>query len=448
MRTSEKSGPQLKELVSPIEERHIDYILEEEFSVNPDFLKFFLEQARLAASDKSRIVECPQESDCIAVRSATTGKGETDLLVKYGASGATLPTAILIEDKIRAGFQPDQPNRYRARGEEGKRQEWSEYWTCLVAHEKYPAKKNDFDAVVSLEALREYFAQKTDERSRFRVRVLEQTIRKYEATGVQIPDPGMTRFRALYAAECAKSLDRGRWEYEEPRDAWWDDTWFFFRGTAWPKGVQIRHQARTGYIDVIVPTSDPSTLRAMVEQWQAWCPDGPTPTIDVVPVGKSKCAFQLRVPKVTDFSIHAQPPEFEEFFAAIEFLTGLYEKTCHLLPKALRIPDIQQAPLTEEDRDMRALRAMLLGFMRSTVTCLGTQMPYPLPDIRLLTASTAAKGQYFASPGLMGGFLLELREDEKHNRYIQSEYWSRQWGSFSVRHKITASEVLELKEEA
>jgi hypothetical protein len=33
-------------LVSPVEERHIDYILEEEFSLNPDFLRFFLEQAR------------------------------------------------------------------------------------------------------------------------------------------------------------------------------------------------------------------------------------------------------------------------------------------------------------------------------------------------------------------------------------------------------------------
>jgi len=91
---------------------------------------------------------------------------------------------------------------------------------------------------------------------------------------------------------------------------------------------------------------------------------------------------------------------------------------------------------------------MLLGFMRCTVTCLGTQMPYPLPDLRLLTASTSEKERYFASPGLMGGFLLELRDDDKHNRYILSEYWSRQWGSHSVRHKITATSVLKLNEEA
>ena len=69
---------------------------------------------------------------------------------------------------------------------------------------------------------------------------------------------------------------------------------------------------------------------------------------------------------------------------------------------------------------------MLLGFMRSKVICLRTEMPHPLPDLRLLTASIPEKDRYFASSGLMGGFFLELREDEKHNRYVISEYSSRQ----------------------
>jgi hypothetical protein len=50
--------PEHDMLFSPVEERHIDYILEEEFSVNLDFLRFFLEQARLTAIDKGRIVGC------------------------------------------------------------------------------------------------------------------------------------------------------------------------------------------------------------------------------------------------------------------------------------------------------------------------------------------------------------------------------------------------------
>jgi hypothetical protein len=87
---------------------------------------------------------------------------------------------------------------------------------------------------------------------------------------------------------------------------------------------------------------------------------------------------------------------------------------------------------------------MLLGFMRSTVTCLGTELPYPLPDLRRLTAATPEEERYFASLGLMGGFLLELHQEEMGDPLILSEYWSRQWGSGSVRHKITVSEVLKL----
>jgi hypothetical protein len=60
-------------LFFPVEERRIDHILGEEFSVNPDFLRFFLEQARLTAIDEGRIVGCADDSDCIAVCSATTG---------------------------------------------------------------------------------------------------------------------------------------------------------------------------------------------------------------------------------------------------------------------------------------------------------------------------------------------------------------------------------------
>jgi hypothetical protein len=431
-------------LVSPVEERHIDYILEEEFSVNPDFLRFFIAQARLTAMDKDRIVGFAEEADCIAVRSATTGEGETDVLVKYGAQDGSLPTAILIENKIRAGFQHDQAERYRKRGEEGKGKGWSDYWTCLVSHSKYLVDWGDFDAVVTLQALQEYFAKETDGRSRFRARVLEQTIRKYEATGIQNIDPGMTRFRAMYAAECDKSLKPAEWEYDKARDAYWDDTWFVFRGTAWPQGVKVVHQARTGRMKLVLPMRVETSLQGMVEQFAAWNPIGSAPKIVVVPFGKAKSAFQVNVPKITDFSIAAQPPLFEEFWAALEFLASFYKRCSDLLPEAVRTSSAHEDLPLEGDSQMIALRAMLLGFMRSTVTCLGTEMPYPLPDLGRLTAATPEEECYFPSLGLMGGFHLEIHRDERQNPYVLSEYWSRQWGDHSVRHKITVSGVLKL----
>jgi hypothetical protein len=158
--------------------------------------------------------------------------------------------------------------------------------------------RGDFDAVVTLQALQEYFAKKTDEHGRFRARILEQTIRKYEATGIQNIDPGMTRFRAMYAVECAKSLKPGQWEYDKARDAWWDDTWFLFRGTAWPQGVKVVHQARTGRMQLVLPIREETSLHGVVEQCAAWHPNGSVPRIVVVPVGKAKSAFQISVPKI------------------------------------------------------------------------------------------------------------------------------------------------------
>jgi hypothetical protein len=195
---------------------------------------------------------------------------------------------------------------------------------------------------------------------------------------------------------------------------------------------------------LVLPILEETTLRGAVEQCAAWHPNGSAPKIAVVSVGKAKSAFQICVPKITDFSNSAQPPLFEEFFAALEFLDSFYKRCSHLLPEALRISSTHEDSSLEGDSQMRALRAMLLGFMRSTVTCLGTEMPYPLPDLRRLTAATPEEERYFASLGLMGGFLLELHQEEMGDPLILSEYWSRQWGSDSVRHKITVSEVLKL----
>lgn len=323
-------------LLSPVEERHIDFILEEEFSVNPDFLDFFLDRARQGASDTNRIPECAKHKECTAVRSVSTAEGETDLLVMYNSDFEALPTAILIENKIRARFQPDQPARYRKRGDEGKGDKWSGYWTCLVAHTKYTSEKGDFDAVVSLESLLDFFAARPDKRSRFRAEVLAQMIEKYEATGIQRIDEGMTRFRASYASECARVFKPGQWIYDKARDAWWDDSWFFFRGASWPKDVQIRHQARTGCVDLILPIPEDTPLRLMEKQWLSQPSHGLRRKISVIPIGKNKHAIQTCVPRVLDFSSGAPSPEFGEFFAAIEFLAELYKECSPLLPEHLR----------------------------------------------------------------------------------------------------------------
>lgn len=428
----------MPDTLSPVEERHMDYILEEEFCVSSEFLNFFIEQAGRSAGDASRFPEPRLEHGCKAVRSVTTGSGESDVLVTYHSS-ASLPICILIEDKIRAGFQPNQASRYRDRGEAGKGSEWSEYWTCLIAHKKYASSPGDFDAFITLQELRSYFEKRSDdERSKFRARTLEQAIQKYEVTGLQKKDENMTRFRSLYASEFETRVSPSLWWHEPARGAWWGDTWFECRGTNWPKGVLIRHQSEPGRMQLIFPFQDKSLCGSIVTKHAAWQENGPAPRIEVVAVGKGKLAFQLHVPPMLNFASDNVP--FEEFFSAIEYLADFYQRSSDMLPEEFRIARSTQEP-GPDDVQMRALQIMLLGYMRSTVMLLGTAMPFPLPDLNRLTKETPEAERYFASLGLMGGFGLELSRKADNQPYIIATQSSRQWGTYEIRHKITTSEV-------
>lgn len=71
----------------------------------------------------------------------------------------------------------------------------------------------------------------------------------------------------------------------------------------------------------------------------------------------------------------------------------------------------------------------VLGYMRSTVTLLGTAMPFPLPDLARL-AGASEEERHFSSLGLMGGFELELFEGAEGQPYIVATQSGRQWGTF------------------
>src|SRR5258705_10522655 len=76
---------------SPIEERHIDFVLEEEFACNQEFLTFLLKLPRESAgkskavptvdNDHSLLMQPNQEADCQSARSVTTDFGETEVLL-------------------------------------------------------------------------------------------------------------------------------------------------------------------------------------------------------------------------------------------------------------------------------------------------------------------------------------------------------------------------------
>src|SRR5437870_2266810 len=136
-------------LAPTVSERHVDFLLEEEFCVNPEFLRKFVAAADQNLAPPLQIVDVhPSLSD---------QHGEADLVVRYKAEG-NKTIALLIEDKIRAVFQPKQALRYQDRGKAGIPNEWDEYRTCLVGPESYVKGVQGFDAVLYLQVLKEWIA--------------------------------------------------------------------------------------------------------------------------------------------------------------------------------------------------------------------------------------------------------------------------------------------------
>ena len=101
-----------------VREMHVDFLLEEEFNVSATFLEHFITAAHTEPGRSSFRAESVR-------RSVGDQFGEVDLIVLYKQpDGNGRHTAILIENKIGAEFQPNQAQRYRLRGKHGKGNEW------------------------------------------------------------------------------------------------------------------------------------------------------------------------------------------------------------------------------------------------------------------------------------------------------------------------------------
>jgi hypothetical protein len=312
---------------SPVQEHHLDFLLEEEFAANPALLTFILSEAskNLGESWKAGLPAASSEPNCSSIRSVTTDHGETDVLVIYQSTEVFGRVAILIEDKIRASFQPNQAERYQIRGEEGKSSgEWNNFWTCLIAPERYAADNEGFDARVSLETLRSFFSGE-DARTKFKAGVLDRALHRFEQTGLQKKDEAVTRFRSFYAKQAGAFFSHGEINWPKARDAWWGDTWFNFRGGPLPKRVEIVHKASAGCVDLCFPNTPQETLGKALSQ----C--APQTNVVAVQTGKS-ASLRLIVEKLTDYEhCDLANPIILEAFEKVRWLADFFRKHESLL---------------------------------------------------------------------------------------------------------------------
>jgi hypothetical protein len=228
--------------LSGICERDIDLLLLEEFVASPAFLRWFLES-----------VNIPKYDDLVsAEKSVTTSSGESDLELSVSTNVGVVK--VLIEDKVDAGLQPDQPKRYteRARGYVANRQA-AETRTVLVAPKAYLPDGNDaggFDYWVSHDEILEWFeaAGGSDQRAQYKCALLARAIDRGKAGWRLVPDKAVTEFWQRYWEVARAVAPTVRMPRPSKKPA--SSCFVYFRPTGLHKGVSLIHKVVYGNIDL------------------------------------------------------------------------------------------------------------------------------------------------------------------------------------------------------
>lgn len=226
-----------------IQEQRIDFLLEEEFACNIDFLRSFVAQCGLACE--------PQLLPEKVLHESRHGSTWIDLLVIFEAIGPKqedVRVALLVEDKITAPPQPDQAERYKNVGHAGLGTLWDEFRTVLVAPHAYQGEKGKFQAFVALEDVAVWLSPHDPIRADFRRDRIAAAIEKKNKSGVQNPDLAMTEFKNRYYDYIQKfNLEHGTdFFMKPPKNAYdSDDTWFTFSSGSLPQWCEFRHRIRT-----------------------------------------------------------------------------------------------------------------------------------------------------------------------------------------------------------
>ena len=316
-----------------IQEFWIDFLLEEEFRVDPNFARLFLAEAY----PENKILDVRVRE---VIHSMTDKFGEADLVVLFertqeGCEGAQI--ALLIEDKITASFQPLQADRYRRRGEDGKKTGlWREYRTVLVAPEKYlPGDQtHGFDAKLPLEQIKHWLCPSDEARHRYKCARIDEAIAKKNISGVQIVDPAMTAFRATYYAYLQDFNARRKTNFvgRLPRPTYWGDYWFKLKSADLPLWSRLRHRAPTGDVSIdfyAVDIKNVAGLREVLDQ-----------DMRLLATGKylQHTSIRLGIPKIASFeSFEDSRNTVEAALQAAERLWSLYKRENEFFDRTLAL---------------------------------------------------------------------------------------------------------------
>lgn len=228
--------------IAGVSERDTDLLLLEEFTASPDFVQFFL--ARIGIAEKGyTFLE--------ASRSVTDSTGESDLEVLLtGSDGQKF--ALLLENKVNAGFQPKQAERYRARGatyvNHGR---IGGFTTVLLAPSRYfDGDKKGFDHRVDYEAVRDWFERSTlpPGRKHYKISVLTSAIEKSTSGYQMVADAPVSNLWRDYWTLAWKVAPE--FCMAEPNNKPASSSFIYFSDTGLPRGVVLVHKFAYGHFDL------------------------------------------------------------------------------------------------------------------------------------------------------------------------------------------------------
>ncbi|HEV7411616.1 MAG TPA: hypothetical protein VGO01_24295 [Bradyrhizobium sp.] len=305
-----------------IYERDVDIVLAEEFYANPNFAAWVLNYTRSFADASAEVAEVHV--------SLSDNSGESDLTVIYQrADGSRF--ALLIEDKIDAGFQPDQLGRYRKRGNAGVAEaRWKSFEVLLFAPGAYIQRTvvaEQFDAAISYEDIANCIRDLLPgPRGKYRAEFLTDAAPRGASAYVKIKDEMTDDFwLAAFNLACREfpKLEAKRPDYAR------NTNWIIFRPQGFPARISIDLKGGRGYADLtfqgIIWDVLESTARSLI-----------APDMLIRPTGKSS-AIALKIePFAVADGLDVIETKIRSGFEACERLVLLYRQHRSVLEPLVR----------------------------------------------------------------------------------------------------------------
>lgn len=220
-------------------ERDIDAVLQEELLFNAAVRRLFAKSVgwRDLAVESCRL-------------SQVDSTGETDVVAdcQLETGGATL----LVENKIDAAFQPDQPFRYRRRAQALSEASGLPVRCVLVAPQRYiecanREEREAFDGHVAYEALVEAIAGEGTGRALHRAALLRRAVERAMTTYQLVESPAASAFWVrVHAIASAEFPALGM---VPPSAKGANSSWIIFKAGL-PAGVTIDWKVRAAWVDL------------------------------------------------------------------------------------------------------------------------------------------------------------------------------------------------------